>query len=108
LKIAIIAPADMTVLSIREYLPPVVTEIITGGAKNVEKAANEYASTRGVKLTGLLQNGKKHGRSTLFRQYIAAVKYADMALIFWDGKCAKTKFIIGKCGKIGIPLRVIV
>ena len=54
MKIAIIGFRTLTVPNIEEYLPEGVTEIVSGGALGVDKAAARFARIHGIKLIEFL------------------------------------------------------
>ena len=50
MKVAVIGSRSLNVYNIERFLPPGITEIITGGSKGAEACAREYARDNGIKL----------------------------------------------------------
>ena len=82
-----------------DYLPPEVTEIVSGGAKGIDTCAGEYAREHGLKLTEFLPDYRRYGRAAPLVRNREIVAYADQVLAFWDGKSPGTKYVIDQCNK---------
>lgn len=82
-----------------DYLPPEVTEIVSGGAKGIDTCAGEYAREHGLKLTEFLPDYRRYGRAAPLVRNREIVAYADQVLAFWDGKSPGTKYVIDQCKK---------
>lgn len=54
MKLAIIGSRGLWVEDLGAYLPPGVTELVSGGAKGIDTCAREYALSHGLKLTEFL------------------------------------------------------
>ncbi len=106
MRIAIIGSRSLTIKDFGLYLPKDATEIISGGAKGVDSSAREYALSHGLKLTEFLPEYDKYRRSAPLKRNIRIIEYADLVLAFWDGKSHGTKFVIDKCRKLGVPIKI--
>lgn len=82
-----------------DYLPPGVTEIVSGGAKGIDTCAREYAQEHGLKLTEFLPDYPRYGRGAPLKRNLEIIAYADQVLAFWDGNSAGTKHVIDQCNK---------
>ena len=51
MKIAIIGSRGLHIENFDEYLPEGVTEIVSGGAKGIDKDAEAYANEKEIKMT---------------------------------------------------------
>ncbi len=95
---------------IRDNLPPYTTEIVSGGAKGVDKAAEEVAKELGIPFREFLPDYEAYGKRAPLVRNDQIIDYADMVLAFWDGESHGTKYVIGECLKRGkrviyIPLK---
>lgn len=62
MKIAIVGSRGLTVSHLDRFLPPGVTEIVSGGARGVDTCAAEYAKSKGLRLTVFFSDYEKYGR----------------------------------------------
>ncbi len=85
MKLAIIGSRDLQVENLEQYLPEGVTEIVSGGARGIDRDAAAYAESVGIALTVFLPDYAryKRGAPLVGNQQIA--EYADEVLAFWDG-----------------------
>lgn len=63
MKLAIIGSRGLWVEDLGAYLPPGVTELVSGGAKGIDTCAREYALSHGLKLTEFLPDYRLYGRA---------------------------------------------
>ncbi len=106
MKIAVIGSRGLTVPNLGDYLPEGVCEIVSGGARGVDRSAAAYAAARGLKLTEFLPDYETHGRRAPLIRNVTIVDYSDLVLAFWDGRSRGTAFVIDKCRERGKPCRV--
>ncbi|NLN82555.1 MAG: hypothetical protein GX136_08440 [Clostridiales bacterium] len=110
MKLAIIgtrrAHADICVTILR-YIPDNVTEIVSGGARGVDKAAEELAKLLSLPIRRFLPDYARYGRIAPLRRNIEIIEYADEVIAFWDGISHGTKQAIIECINRRIPIRVI-
>lgn len=106
MKVAIIGSRGITVEHLETYLPPNVTEIISGGAKGVDTCAAAYARSHGIRLTEFLPQYEKYGRSAPLKRNLQIIEAADLVLAFWDGTSRGTKFVIEQCRRIDKPIKI--
>lgn len=106
MKVAIVGSRNLCVIGLENFLPKNVTEIVSGGARGVDTCAREYAQTHGIKLTEYLPDYSLYGRIAPLKRNLEIIAYADMIIAFWDGKSHDTKYVIDKCKKQGIPVKV--
>jgi len=107
MKVAIIGSRSLQVPNIEIYLPPQVSEIVSGGAKGVDSSAREYAKAHGIKIVEFLPNYKQFGRGAPLKRNMEIINYSDHVLAFWDGISRGTKYVIDNCNKMGISLEVV-
>lgn len=99
MKLAIIGSRGLWVDNLRDYLPPEVTEIVSGGAKGIDTCARQYAQEHGLKLTEFLPDYPRYGRGAPLKRNLEIIAYADQVLAFWDGNSPGTKHVIEECKK---------
>lgn len=99
MKLAIIGSRGLWVENLGDYLPPEVTEIVSGGAKGIDTCARQYAQEHGLKLTEFLPDYRRYGRGAPLRRNLEIIAYADQVLAFWDGNSPGTKHVIEQCKK---------
>lgn len=83
-----------------------VTEIVSGGARGVDKLAESYAYEYKLKMTVFKPNwdiGKHAG----FLRNTTIIQNSDAVVAFWDGKSTGTKDSIDKATKAGKPVLII-
>ena len=99
MKLAIIGSRGLWVEDVGAFLPPGVTELVSGGAKGIDTCAREYALSYGLKLTEFLPDYRRYGRAAPLVRNREIVAYADQVLAFWDGKSPGTKYVIDQFKK---------
>ena len=97
MKLAIIGSRGLWVENLGNYLPPGVTEIVSGGAKGIDSCARQYAQEHGLKLTEFLPDYRRYGRGAPLKRNLEIIDYADQVLAFWDGNSSGTKHVIDQC-----------
>lgn len=105
-KIAIIGSRGLIINDLEKYLPEDITEIVSGGAKGIDTCAKEYALSHGIKLTEFLPEYERYGRAAPLKRNDKIVDYADVVLVFWDGKSRGTKYVINRCEKLEKPYKL--
>ena len=91
MKLAIVGSRGLTSPDIEGNIPDGVTEIVSGGAVGIDTAAREYALSHGIIFDEFLPDYGKYGRRAPLIRNLEIAKYADAALIFWDGASRGTK-----------------
>ncbi len=107
MKVAVIGSRGLKVNDLGKYLPDNTTEIVSGGARGIDRCAREYALAHGIKLTEFLPDYDKYGRSAPLKRNITIIENADIVLAFWDGTSRGTKFVIDSCEKMGVSVEII-
>lgn len=108
MRVAIIGSRGITVDNLGIYLPANTTEIISGGAKGIDTYARNYAISHNIKLTEFLPEYDKYGRAAPLKRNITIIQNSDIVLAFWDGVSCGTKFVIDKCGEMGITVKIFI
>lgn len=108
MKLAIIGSREIQISNIQDYLPPNVTEIVSGGARGIDSCAAEYAKQNGIKLTVFLPEYALYGRGAPLKRNHKIAEYADEAIAFWDGHSRGTKYTIDLFHASGKKISVII
>ena len=106
-KLAIIGSRSLHIADLKPYIPPQVTEIVSGGAKGIDRCARAYAQENNVTLTEFLPDYARYRRAAPLRRNEEIVAYADEVLAFWDGHSSGTQHVIRQCRMLGKPITVI-
>lgn len=110
MKVAIIgtrtAPGNIATTILRS-LPENVTEIVSGGAAGVDKAAEEVAGILSLPVRRFLPDYRRYGSRAPLCRNIQIVEYADRVIAFWDGKSRGTRHCIIECINRRKPVRII-
>ena len=80
MKVAIVGSQNMTVANLGSCLPKETTEIVSGGARGIDRCAREYAQTHGLKLTEFLPEYERYGRGAPLRRNLQIIGYADLRM----------------------------
>lgn len=106
MKVAVVGSRNLTINNLGDYLPKDTTEIVSGGARGIDRCAREYAKSHNIKLTEFLPEYARYGRSAPLKRNLQIIRCADMVLAFWDGKSHGTRFVIENCKKENVPIKV--
>lgn len=74
------------------------TEIVSGGARGVDRTAALAASSRGLQVTEIRPDWRLGKRAALIRNE-QIVAYCDGLVAFWDGRSRGTAFTISLAKK---------
>lgn len=107
MKVAIVGSRGLQIEDFTPYLPEGTTEIVSGGAKGIDRCAAAYAKANGLTLTEFKPDYARFGRGAPLKRNLEIVEYADFVLIFWDGASRGSRFVIDACEKMQKPHRVV-
>lgn len=100
MKVAVIGSrnaSDDIVYTILQNIPAQTTEVVSGGAKGIDSAAEIVAESLGLPVKIFLPDYISFGKSAPLNRNDEIVDYADMILAFWDGKSKGTQNVIKSC-----------
>ena len=106
MKIAVIGSRNITVTDFGQYVLE-GDEIVSGGAKGVDKCAEEYARQNGLKLIVFLPEYERYGRAAPIIRNQKIVDYADKVVAFWNRRSKGTLSVIKYAQKIGKPCEIV-
>ena len=91
-------------------IPQNTSEIISGGAKGIDKLAERFAKEHSLKLTEIIpdyENAPAVRSAPLIRNK-EIVDKADMVFAFWDGESKGTAFTVSYCLTSQKPVKVLI
>lgn len=84
-----------------------ITEVVSGGARGADKVGELFAEYYRLPLKRFPANWEKYGRSAGHRRNAEMAKYADAAVVFWDGKSPGSKGMIDQMKRLNKPCKVV-
>ena len=63
MRVAVIGSRNLEIQNLENYLPSETTEIISGGAKGIDRCARIYALQNNIHLTEYLPEYSRYGKS---------------------------------------------
>ena len=106
MKIAIVGSRSIQEINVEPYVLE-SDEIVSGGAKGVDRCAANYAKEHGLLLTEFLPQYERYGAAAPIIRNKQIVEYADRIIVFWDGKSKGSLSVIQHAKKLGKPCEVI-
>ncbi len=107
MRTAIVGSRSITAVDIGKYVSS-CDEIVSGGAKGVDRCAAEYARRNGLRLTEFLPHYERYGRAAPIIRNKEIVDYADRIIVFWDGNSKGALSVIRYAQKVGKACEVVV
>ena len=107
MKVAVIGSRGLWV-DIGKYLPDGVTKIISGGARGIDSAAEEYADKNGIAEEIFLPNYAKYAKRAPLIRNQEIVLNSDIVIAIWDGSSRGTKYTIDFAKRIGKQVKVFI
>ena len=107
MKVAVIGSRGLWV-DIGKYLPDGVTKIISGGARGIDSAAEEYADKNGIAKEIFLPNYAKYAKRAPLIRNQEIVLNSDIVIAIWDGSTRGTKYTIDFAKRIGKQVKVFI
>lgn len=109
MKVAIVGSRDYPNLdAVKEYIDslPLDTIIVSGGARGVDRTAENRAKERGMKTLVFKPDWSKGGYAGIERNgdIVAA---CDVLVAFWDNKSPGTRNSINRARIVGKPVTII-
>lgn len=85
-----------------------ITEIVSGGARGVDRLGEQFAKENGIPLKQFLADWDGLGRAAGLIRNSKMVEYADALVAIWDGRSSGTKDVTYKMRKSKKPVVVFV
>ena len=106
MKIGIVGSRSIDTDLPENCIPDDVTEILSGGAIGIDRAARRYAYEHNVLITEILPEYDLYGRRAPLLRNDLIISLSDKVYIFWDGKSRGTNYVIKKCKELTKPYEV--
>jgi hypothetical protein len=107
MKLAIVGSRSITDYDLAPVIPEGVTEIVSGGARGIDRVAEKYATDNNIKFTVFLPDYDSYGRAAPIIRNRDIIAYADNILAIWDGDSKGTRFMINESYRQGKLLQVV-
>lgn len=110
MRVAIVGSRSVTMdvyQNILRYIPPGVSEILSGGAEGADQLAEEYAHQFGLPLTIFRPDYPHYRKAAPLQRNLDIVRHSDYVLVLWDGYSRGTAHVIDSCIKEYIPVHVL-
>jgi major membrane immunogen (membrane-anchored lipoprotein) len=82
-------------------------EIVSGTANGADKLGERYAQERGYKLKPFPADWEKYKKSAGYTRNKEMAEYADVLIVFWDGKSKGTKHMIDLARENKLEIRIV-
>lgn len=82
-------------------------EIVSGTARGADRLGERYGKERGYDVALFPADWDKNGRSAGYIRNWEMAQYANVCVIFWDGKSKGTKNMKDQAQKNGLDVHVI-
>jgi len=89
------------------FVPANTTELVSGGAEGVDKAAEQIAHILSLPIRVFQPDYTRYGQRAPLMRNTEIVRYADEVLAVWDGESTGTMHTIRTCIKLGKPVRIL-
>ena len=83
-----------------------IKEVVSGGARGVDKLADKWASDNAIPVKVFESDWERYGKAAGPIRNKMMAEYADALIAIWDGKSRGTKNIISTAEKLGLSVFV--
>jgi len=84
----------------------VITEIVSGHARGVDRLAEAYAHFYGLPVRVFSADWNLYGKSAGYIRNTEMAKYANALIAIWDGKSRGTRHIINEAKRLGLKVKI--
>jgi hypothetical protein len=82
-------------------------EIVSGTARGADQLGERFAKEMGCSIKRFPANWDKYGKRAGYIRNKQMAEYADVCVVFWDGRSRGSKLMIDLAKEYGLPLRVV-
>lgn len=90
-----------------EIMPINVSELVSGGAVGADKLAEKYSLENNIPIKIFMPDYQNNGKLATFKRNDEIIEFADYVIAMWDGRSSGSKYVITRCIKRNVPVRVI-
>ncbi len=94
MKLLIVGSRNIVDFNLEGLIPNDVEFIISGGAKGIDTAAENYADSHGIEKLIIRPQYNKYGRAAPLKRNEEMVDLCDGVLAIWDGESRGTKYTL--------------
>ncbi len=94
MKLLIVGSRTITEFDLTGHIPEETNLIISGGAKGIDKVAEQYADSHNIEKMIILPKYEKFGRAAPIKRNEEMVDLADTVLAIWDGESRGTEYTL--------------
>lgn len=87
-----------------EASPFIISEIVSGGARGVDRLGERWAEETNCPYTRFPAEWHKHGRSAGYIRNTHMANYADALIAIWDGHSPGTRHMIKAAREKGLEI----
>lgn len=81
-------------------------EIVSGTARGADLLGERYANDKEYPIKQFPANWDKYGKSAGYKRNEQMAKYADVLIVFWDGKSRGTKHMIDLAKRVNLKVNI--
>ena len=107
MKLLIAGSRSITKFDLSPYITSDVDTILTGGAKGIDKLAEEYADSHGIEKIIIKPNYTRFSRAAPLKRNEELVRKCDKVLVIWDGKSRGSKYTADYARKLNKQVLVV-
>lgn len=107
MKLLIAGSRSVTDFDFTPYVPPDTDLIISGGARGIDRIAEQYADEKGISKLVLRPKYHLYGKGAPIKRNEVMVALADTLVIVWDGVSRGTKYTLEYAKKKGKPVTLV-
>lgn len=106
MKAAIVGSRSLDPELPQELIGTDMEQIISGGAKGIDRCARAYAKKHHIQILEILPEYELYGRSAPLKRNDWILELCDIVFIFWDGKSRGSNYMIERCRRKGKPMKL--
>lgn len=107
MKLLIVGSRSVTAFDLSPYIPTEVDAVISGGARGIDRLAEEYADLHRLSKYIVRPRYDLYGRAAPLKRNEQMVEMADAVLIIWDGRSKGTEHILKYTKKMNKPVTLV-
>lgn len=85
-----------------------ITEVVSGGARGVDVAGEEFAAERGIPVKRFIPDWSRLGRKAGIMRNCQMADYAEALIAVWDGSSRGTRHMIDEAKRKGLKVFVLI
>lgn len=106
MKVAIAGSRSLSVDIPEGIIPENTEQIISGGARGIDRSARKYALSHGIQIVEIVPEYDLYGKAAPLRRNDWIIRLSDVIYVFWDGKSHGADYMIKKSEKAGKTVHV--